>query len=194
MDSANWCYTLACWWNDHESHGNWTWTPFTKLASKWYFYSSKLTGVSSDGVTPGSSRDTLMGLDCIHWILQQNLRIQRQAPEQKLCHKARWFYGIVTSRSFTYLEPSIAARSFGASLNIMNRISRNLFSHIIKLIPWAKSTVRRHFCWFSTMLNWFGTITKHSHRRVYQTSKILQKDRLDKKLHMIPGQQVYACM
>ena len=119
LDSENWCYSLAFWRKDHELQRNWTWTPFTRLASKWYFHSSKLTGVSSDGVTPGSSRDTLMGLDCIHWILQQNLRIQRQAPEQKLCHKARWFYGIVTSSSVTYLEPSIAARSFCASFNII---------------------------------------------------------------------------
>ena len=41
---------LAFWWDDHESQGNWTWTPFTKLTWKWYFYSSKLTGVSSDRV------------------------------------------------------------------------------------------------------------------------------------------------
>ena len=60
---------------------------------------------------------TLMGLHCIHWVLQQNLRIQSQSPEQKLCHKARQFYGVVTSRPFTYLEPSITARSSGASLN-----------------------------------------------------------------------------
>ena len=103
---------------DHESQGNWTWTPFTKLVSRWCFYSSKLTGVSSYGVTPGpSTGHTLMGLHCIHWILQQNLRIQSQAPEQKLCHKASWFYGMVTSRPFTYREPSSTARSSGASLN-----------------------------------------------------------------------------
>ena len=79
-------------------------------------FNSKLTGVSSDGVRPGPSRDTLMCLHCIDWILKQNLRIQSQSPEQKLCYKARWFYGMVTSRPFTYLEPS-GSRSSGASLN-----------------------------------------------------------------------------
>ena len=91
-------------------------------------------------ILPSWQAWALMGLDCIHWILQQNLRIQRQSPEQKLCYKARWFYGMVTSRPFTYLEPSIAARSSGASLN---RIVG-----IIKLIPWAKWNVIRHLRWF----------------------------------------------
>ena len=49
LDSKNRCYTLACWWNDHESQGNWTWKPFTKLVSRLFVYSSKLAGVSSDG-------------------------------------------------------------------------------------------------------------------------------------------------
>ena len=40
LDSKNRCSTLACWWNDHESQENWTWMPFTKLVSRWYFYSS----------------------------------------------------------------------------------------------------------------------------------------------------------
>ena len=70
-------------------------------------------------ILPSWQAWALMGLDCIHWILQQNLRIQRQVPEQKLCHKARWFYGMATSRPFTYLEPSIAARSSGASFNMI---------------------------------------------------------------------------
>ena len=91
---------------------------FYQVSLKMIFYCSKLTGVSSDEVTPRSSTGhTLMALHCIPWILQQNLNFQRQAPEQKLCHKASWFYGMVTSRPFTYLEPSIAARSSGASLN-----------------------------------------------------------------------------
>ena len=77
----------------------------------------------SDGVTPGPSRGhTLMGLDCVHWILQQNLRIQSQSPEQKLCHKARRFYVMATSRPFTYLEPSITARSSGASFDLYVQI------------------------------------------------------------------------
>ena len=54
-------------------------------------FKSNLTGVSSDGVWPGPSRDTLICLHCIDWILKQNLRIQSQSPEQKLCYKARWF-------------------------------------------------------------------------------------------------------
>ena len=70
-------------------------------------------------ILPSWQAWALMGLDCIHWILQQNLRIQRQVPEQKLCHKARWFYGMATSRPFAYLEPSIAARSSGASFSII---------------------------------------------------------------------------
>ena len=70
-------------------------------------------------ILPSWQAWALMGLDCIHWILQQNLRIQRQVPEQKLCHKARWFYGMATSRPFTSLEPSIAARSSGASFSII---------------------------------------------------------------------------
>ena len=49
LDSTNRCYTLACWWNDHKSQGNWTWKPFTKLVSRLFAYSSKLAGVSSDG-------------------------------------------------------------------------------------------------------------------------------------------------
>ena len=122
LDSENWCYSLAFWWKDHESQriGLGRLLP-SKLASRWYFllFNSKLTGVSSDGVRPGPSRDTLMGLHCIDWILKQNLRIQSQSPEQKLCYKARWFYGMVTSRPFTYLEPSIAARSSGASFNMI---------------------------------------------------------------------------
>ena len=172
LDSKNRCYTLACWWNDHESRGNWTWTPFTKLASKLYFYSSKLTGVSSDEVTPRSSTGhTLMGLHCIHWILKQNLRIQSQSPEQKLCYKARWFYGMVTSRPFTYFEPS-ASRSSGASLN---RIAE-IYVHVSS--SWylePNETWHVIFVGFQLCLNWFGTINKHSHRRLYQMSKILQE-------------------
>ena len=69
FNSKDWCYTLAFWWNDHESQRNWTWTPFTQqVGFKMIFllFNSKLTGVSSDGVRPGPSRDTLMGLHCIH--------------------------------------------------------------------------------------------------------------------------------
>ena len=168
LDSKNWSYSLAFWWDDHESQGNWTWTPFTKLTWKWYFYSSKLTGVSSDRVTPGPSRDTLMGLRCIHWVLQQNLRIQRQAPEQKLCHKASWFYGIVTSRPFTYRELSIAARSSGASLN---RIVELRFSSSWYLEP--NETWHVIFVGFQLCLNWFGAI-KNTLISDSQESQILQ--------------------
>ena len=91
-----------------------------KFQNDVYFYSSKLTGGGSDEVTPRpSTSHTLMGLDCIHWMWQQNFRIRSQPPDQQLCYKARWFYGMVTSRPFTYLEPSIAARSSGASFNII---------------------------------------------------------------------------
>ena len=109
--------------------------------------------MSPDGVKPVPSRDTLMGLHYIHWILQQILRIS-QSPEQKLCHKARWFYGMVTWRPFKYREPSITARSSGASFNLY---VDNMCSCIIKSIPWAKCNVIRHFCWFRTMfeLIWY---------------------------------------
>ena len=138
---------------------------------------SKLTGVSSDEVTPRSSTGhTLMGLHCIHRILKQNLRIQSQSPEQKLCYKARWFYGIVTSRPFTYFEPS-ASRSSGASLN---RIVENLCSCIIKLIPWAKWNVTRHFCWFPTM---FELIWYHQQTLPSMTVKSL---RFSKNLYVCP--------
>ena len=83
------------------------------------------TGVSP-GVTPRpSTGHTLMGLHCIHWILQlqQNLRIQSQSPEQKLCHKASGFYG-KKSRPFTYVKPSIAARSSGAAFDQVDTLSQ----------------------------------------------------------------------
>ena len=186
LDSKNWSYSLAFWWDDHESQGNWTWTPFTKLAWKWYFYSSKLTGVSSDRVTPGPSRDTLMGLRCIHWVLQQNLRIQRQAPEQKLCHKASWFYGIVTSRPFTYRELSIAARSSGASLN---RIVELRFSSSWYLEP--NETWHVIFVGFQLCLNWFGAINKHSHQRL---SRVSDSSKFSMSVYMILGSHIFVCM
>ena len=161
LDSKNRCYTLACWWNDHESQRNWTWKPFTKLVSRLFVYSSKLAGVSSDG-------SRLYSLD-----LQQNLRIQRQSPEQKLCYKARWFYGMVTSRPFTYLEPSIAARSSRASLN---RIVG-----IVKLIPWAKWNVIRHLRWFPNYV-WTDLVPS----TIISIVSDSQKSKIN-KLHMAQG-------
>ena len=89
---------------------------FYQVSLKMIFLLFQVDRRGADGVRPGPSRDTLMCLHCIDWILKQNLRIQSQSPEQKLCYKARWFYGMVTSRPFKYLEPS-GSRSSGASLN-----------------------------------------------------------------------------
>ena len=148
---------------------------------------SKLTGVSSDEVTPRSStRHTLMGLHCIHWILKQNLRIHSQSPEQKLCYKARWFYGMVTSRSFTYLEPSIASRFSGASLNRIVEI------YVLVSPNWyLEPNERWHviFVGFQLCLNWFGTINKHSHQWLSRAS-----DSPCMSVHMVLGQHIYVGM
>ena len=189
FNSKDWCYTLAFWWNDHESERNWTWTPFTQqVGFKMIFllFNSKLTGVSSDGVRPGpSTGHTLMGLHCIDWILKQNLRIWSQSPEQKLCYKARWFYGMVTSRPFTYLEPSIAARSSGVSFNMIEQNCKNPCSCITKLIPWAKWNVTYHVCWFPNYV-WTDLATStNTLISDSQESQILQKSVC--RSHMILG-------
>ena len=77
---------------------------------------------------------------CVHWILQQNLRIQSQSPEQKLCHKARRFYVMATSRPFTYLEPSITARSSGASFDLYVQIYVFLYHQVDTLSQMKRET------------------------------------------------------
>ena len=149
---------------------------------------SKLTGVNSDEVTPRSSTGhTLMGLHCIHWILKQNFRIQSQSPEQKLCYKARWFYGIVTSRPFTYFEPS-ASRSSGASLNRIVEIYVHVSSSWY-LEP--HETWHVIFVGFQLCLNWFGTINKHSHQWL---SKASDSPKICMSVHMVLGQHICVGM
>ena len=149
---------------------------------------SKLTGVSSDGNRPGpSTGHTLMGLQCIHCILKQNLRIQSQSPEQKLCYKARWFYGMVTSRPFTYFEPS-ASRFSGASLNRIVEIYVPVSSSWY-LEP--NETWHVIFVGFQLCLNWFGTINKHSHQWLSRAS---DSPKICMSVHMVLGQHIYVGM
>ena len=177
---------------DQSFQGNWTWTPWPSWLQDDVFTPSWQAWALMElhqGLLPGTPC-WVYTLHCIHWILQQNLRVQSQSPEQKLCHKARWFYGIVfTSRPFTYREPSITARSSGASL--LNRIVEIYVPVSSSWYLEPNETWHIILVGFQLCLNWFGTINKHSHQRL---SKVSDSPKIGMSVHMVLGQHMCVCM